>query len=258
MKFVKITVDGVVYNLMQLEDGTWVVTNRAPLSAGEYVMTITVVTEAGQEITIDTTDEELLKAVTLLVENGSTESGRRMLDYYPWVIKIILEFQAIIFSEGFEIDFLKSDVRMAVNDAWLLTMGELRIAEWENLLHLTPGEDETIEDRRDKIIATLRGKGKLNTALINSIVGAYTNGGTAESYIKDSVLYVKVNPPVGNKSYKFANVENTLKPLVPAHIGLSVSRNYATWGEIKENFASWDAVSKLDNWEELNLWLAPV
>lgn len=257
MKFVRITVDGVTYNLIKSHDGTWMVTNRAPLSAGDYIMTVTVTTEAGQEFVIDTTDEELLKAVTLLVINGNSEGGRRMLDYYPEVIKRILEFQALMFTEGFEVDFAKSDIELVINDAWLLTMGESRIVEWEKVLKLAPQEDETIDDRREKVIAAIRGRGKLNTALINSIVGAFTNGGNAISYIEDSALYVKINPPVDNKQYKFTNVENALKPLVPAHLGLVVTRNYATWGEVKDNFHSWESVANLENWDALNLYIAP-
>lgn len=257
MKFVKVTVDGKTYTLVQNEDGNWVVTNRAPFSSGEYVLTITLTTETGQEIVLDTTDEELLRAVTLLVVDGATEAGVRMLDYYPQVIKIIADFKALMLAEGFEVDFLKTDVNMVVNEAYLLTMGESRIKQWEKLLSLTPTSDETLEDRREKIIAAIRGKGKLNTEKINSIVGAFTNGGTAISYIKDSTLYVKVQPPVDSKQYKFSNVEDALKNLVPAHLGLVVTRDYATWGEIKDNFASWETISNLENWGELLLYRAP-
>ena len=257
MKFVKITVDGVTYNLTKSNDGSWIVTNRAPLSAGDYIMTLTITTENGQEIVIDTTDEELLKAVTLLVINGNSEGGRRMLNYSPEVIKRISEFQALMFAEGFEIDFAKSDIELVINDAWLLTMGESRVVEWEKALNLSPQPDESLADRREKVIAAIIGRGKLNTALINAIVGAFTNGGTAISYVENSALYVKIQPPVNNKQYKFTNVENALKPLVPAHLGLVVNRNYATWGEVKDNFASWATVSDLDNWDELKLYIAP-
>lgn len=257
MKYVKITVDGVTYYLVRTSEGEWRVTAKAPLSAGEYVMTVVLTTESGQEITLDTNDEELLKAVTLLVINGVTDAGIRMLDYYPEVIKKILEFKALIFSEGFEIDFVKTDVNFLANESYLLTMSEDRIVEWEKLLKLTPTSDETIEDRRDKIVAAIRGKGKLNTKGINSVVGAFTNGGTAISYIQDNTLYVKVQPPHGNKEYKFSNVEKALLPLIPAHLNLSVIRDYATWKDVKDNFALWSSVKELPTWEDLLFYRAP-
>ena len=257
MQFVKVTVNGRTYHLVKQLDGTWVVTNQAPRSAGEYLMTVTLVTENGQEIEIDTEDEELRKAITLLVTEGDTESGNRMLDYYPQAIKQILEFQALTNAEGYEVDFLKSDIQLVGADAWFTTMGELRTTEWEKALKITPSNEDTLDDRRERIIATLRGRGKLNTALINSVVGAFTNGGTAESYIENGVLYIKINAPNDNKQFKFTNVEDTLKNLVPAHLGLSVTRNYATWGEIMANYANWDSIKQLNSWEELMLYVAP-
>ena len=257
MKYVRITVDGITYNLVKMEDGTWVITTRAPQSAGDYLITVTLTTEAGQEIVVDTDDEDLLQALTLLVREGDTVSGDRMRKYYPKVISDIQEFKAIVRAEGFEVDFLKSELSIVVDDAYLTTMSEERIKEWEKLLSLTITSDETIEDRREKIIAIIRGSGKLNTSTINSIVGSFTNGATAKSYIEDSVLYVKIFPPEGNKQYKFTNVENALRNKVPAHLGLVVTRNYATWGEISNNFASWKAVAQSDNWETIKLYVAP-
>lgn len=256
MRYVQITVDGVSYTLQQNSKGEWTVTNRAPYVSGEYPITVIATTEAGQEVTINVDDPELLQALTLIVTEGSTISGERMFNYWPKAIQQILEFQALINAEGFEIDFLSSDIDVSVNEAYLLTMGEERVANWERLLGIAYGEDETLDDRRDTIIARIRGQGKLNTSLINSIVGAFT-GGTADSYIKDSVLYVEITPPPENKQYKFANVVQELNKKIPAHLGINVKRNYSTWGEVVENFTDWNTVSQLNTWEDLMLYVAP-
>lgn len=187
-------------------------------------------------------------------ENQVTESGNRMLDYYPEVIKRLLEFKALMFGEGFEIDSSKDNVDSTLSDAYLETMGEDRIEQWEQVLRLTPSAISTLENRRDAIKARIRGNGKLNTAAINLIVSAFTNG-TAESYFKDSTLYVKIKPPPNNKQYIFSDVETELKRRIPAHIGLKVSRDYSTWGEIKNNFASWQTISEEDNWKDIMLYV---
>ena len=114
--------------------------------------------------------------------------GRRMINYYPPVINHILEFRAIIESEFPEIENLHTHAHSALKDAYLPTMGEERIQSWEKILGILPIEGSTLDDRRETIIARIRGQGKLNTSLINSIVNAFT-GGTANSYIKNSVLY---------------------------------------------------------------------
>lgn len=256
MKYVQIVVDGVLYTLRQTSAGDWTVTNRAPYTAGEYPIEVIVTTEAGRKITVDVDDPELAHALTLIVTEGSTISGERMWNYWPNAISKIMEFRAIAKSEGFEIDFLKNDIELLVNEAYLATMGEERVASWEKALGIKASSDESLQDRRDTIIARIRGQGKLNTALINSIVGAFTEG-TAESYIKDSVLHVEITPPPENKVYKFSNVVQELSKKIPAHLGISVTRNYSTWGEIQANYASWDAVAQLENWDELKVYIAP-
>ena len=256
MKYVQITVDGVLYTLRENLNGEWTVTNRAPYIAGEYPVTVTVTTEAGQIVEISVDDPELVHALTLIVTEGSTVSGERMLKYYPYVVRKILEIQAIIKAEGFEVDFLKNDIQLCVNEAYLTTMSETRIAEWEKALGMQYDAEDTLGDRRDAIIARIRGQGKLNTALINSIVNAFT-GGTAISYIENSKLYVKITPPPENKQYKFENVRRELLKKIPAHLDLAVTRNYATWGEVKDNYTSWETISQLSSWEELVLWIAP-
>ena len=263
MRSVRITVDGITYILQEQFDGSWLVTNKAPYTSGEYPVEVLITTENGQVVTIDVDDPELAEALTLIVTEGTTVSGERMLNYYPQVVQQILEFQAIIKSEGFEVDFLKNEVQLLVNEAYLTTMGEERVASWEKALGMHYDPEDDWRDRRDAVIARIRGQGKLNTTLINAIVNAFT-GGTAISYVKDSCLYVKILPPPQNKQYKFENVKRELAKKVPAHLGLDVMRYYSTWGEVKSNFAKWDAVNDFINadgdgatWEDIKLWIAP-
>ena len=256
MNYVKITVDGVTYNLIQRSNGEWTITNKSPLSDDDYLLTVTITTETGKEILINSNDQDLIRALTSIADGQESVFGERMLSYYPQVIQEIIEFQAILKGEGLEFDFLNTEKNLVLDDAYLLTMGEERTSQWEKALGIRPLENSSLSDRRDTIVARIRGQGKLNTALINAIVGAFT-GGTANSYVENSTLYVKISPPPDNKQYQFTNVEQELKNKVPAHIRLVVTRNYATWNEIKNNYASWETINALDNWEELKLWVAP-
>ena len=177
-----------------------------------------------------------------------------MNSYYPEVIRSIAEFNAIIEGEYPEFDELSKHRKTIVNDAYLSTMCEERVEQWENILGITPLSNSSIEDRRDTIIARIRGQGKLNTELINSIVNAFT-GGTAHSWIEDSVLYVEITPPPENKTFLFPNVEQELKQKVPAHLGLQVSRNYYTWGEINKTYNTWqDVKDGFTTWTDVYLF----
>lgn len=177
-----------------------------------------------------------------------------MSGYYPPIVRNIREFKTIVECEYPEFDRLRECRQEIIDDAYLLTMGEERIKQWEKALAIRPVEDSSLQDRRETIIARLRGQSKLNTATIASIVNAFT-GGSATSYIKDSVLYVVITPPPGNKEYKFANVEQELSRKVPAHLGLVIERNYEEWDNY-DNEATWgDMLPNIEGetWEDVLL-----
>lgn len=176
-----------------------------------------------------------------------------MLDYYPNVIRSIKEFRAIVDGEYPEFEALKTARDRVIDDAYLTTMTEDRIIEWEKALKITPPLDSTIENRRDVIIARMRGQGKLNTALINLIVKTFT-GGTAESWysISDNTLYINILLPSNDKVFNLDSVIQELDRRVPAHLGLSVQRVYASWDQIENRCATWnDVKTTYDTWQDV-------
>lgn len=178
----------------------------------------------------------------------------RMNRYYPQVVLAIEEFKAIIDADYPEFEELGVASETVLADAYLYTMSESRIKEWEQVLGIKPINGSSLQDRRETIIARIKGQGKLNSTLINSIVNTFT-GGTANSWIEDSVLYVEITPPPENKQFQFANVEQELALKVPAHLGINVSRNYFDWREVKESYATWqDIKNGFETWGEVFLF----
>lgn len=178
----------------------------------------------------------------------------RMNSYYPEVIRTIQEFKAIIDAQYPEFENLNAAIESITKNAYLSTMEESRIEQWERIFNIKPLESSSLDDRRETIIARIRGQGKLNTALISSIVNAFT-GGTANSWVKDGVLYVEITPPPENKQFKFPNVEQELSLKVPAHLGFIVRRNYLEWQEIKKNYSTWgDIKDHFETWEDVCLF----
>ena len=173
----------------------------------------------------------------------------RMLGYYPPVVSAIKDIRAIVDSEYPEFENIDEDMFSILDDCWLVegkVSGE-RIAMWETALGIGPVSGSTLSDRRDTIVARLRGGSKLNTESINAIVSAFT-GGTAKSYFEDSTIYIGIQPPPGNKTYIFSNVEQEIARLKPAHLGLSVYRNYRTWTEVSAQYTTWEDVLAAGTW----------
>lgn len=173
-----------------------------------------------------------------------------MYEYWPLVVQIIVDFQIVIASEYPEFEMAWAAKDAVLENAYLFTMDENRTTEWETILRLGHDESDSLEQRRDAVIARLRGMGKLNTESINRIVNAFT-GGTAESYVENSTLYVWVIPPKESRAYKFKSIEDEIAMRKPAHLGLNVSRRFQTWNDVKSNCSTWQVESnKYNTWND--------
>lgn len=254
-EYVKFTIGEVEYYLLKRKDGTWYF---AQAVEDVDIPTVTVMVEGSgedQTVVVETNDDELARTISTFYSTKLSPCGERMLGYYPLVIQRLLEFQALCHAYGLVFDIFHSDMELAMNDAYLSTMGEERITQWEVALNIVPNATDSIDDRRDSVIARFRGGNKLNTQAINDIVNAFT-GGTANAWFKNSTLFVEITPPPDNKQFVFSNVERELKRRVPAHLGIEVSRNYFTWADIKNDFASWQEVSdNIADWESVHLYV---
>ena len=181
------------------------------------------------------------------------EYKERMMDYYPPVVKNIKDIKAIIDVESEELSNISKSMSNVLDNAYILTMDENRLSQWEKILGVRVLSDSTIDERRDVVIARLRGQGKLNTNTINEIVHTFT-GGSANSWFENSTLYVEITPSPTNKQYRFENIENELKHRIPCHLGLEVIRRYYTWDEVKNTNDNWNEVkNNFDNWEDVLL-----
>ena len=169
----------------------------------------------------------------------------RMLEYYPKAIKSILEFNAIIDTESADVEDLYTNREQILSDAYLPTMSERRILQWEKYFGIQPLELATLEDRRNNIIARIRGQGKLNTNLINTIVKTFTGEG-CKCWIEDNTLFLELLPFDENSistTDAISNITNELLLKIPAHLGLNVDLAYVHWDEVKANNDTWTVVN---------------
>ena len=167
----------------------------------------------------------------------------RMKSYYPPVVIGIKDIEAIVDAEFPEFETLNDSQMQLIYDKYLVRgeVSEDRIRAWEAELNMSVTAEATMDDRRDAVVARLRGGVKLNTASISAIVNAFT-GGQAKSYIENSTICVAILAPADNQSYIFENVEREIERLKPAHLGLSVYRAYNTWNQTKDNYDTWGDV----------------
>lgn len=176
-----------------------------------------------------------------------------LIRYIPEFVQDVLEYQKIFNAENPEFDLMGAGIDSIFPESLIMDCSEERIIEWEEALGITP--QGSLTERKYYILGVLNGgDGKLNEALIKRIVYSFT-GGDCEVSIAASAILVQVKPPNNGELYRFDDIERALRPKVPAHLGLTVKRFYSTWGDIKNNFASWATVSAMDDWRAVKNWI---
>jgi hypothetical protein len=243
-------VNNQIITFSSSDEVNWIVTSVAPDKEGAYPITLTVTTTNGGVHIYTTTDVEFGKYLTLYVTNRQSN----LIKYLPHFLQEVREFQELFPPIDDEINILFPYIESLFAESIIMYCSEERIKEWEQNLKIIP--TGTLNERRLYIKAMLRGNGKLNEAKIKSIVDAFT-GGDAIVTFEDSTIIVKVLPPNNGEAYRFPDVERTLRPLIPAHLELTVVRFYSTWADIKNNFGSWENVASGKDWDEIRNWIAP-
>lgn len=245
-------IDGKLITFVSTDGKSWYVSSVAPDTVGIYDVELTLTNDKGVSYTYTPSSEDFEAYLKLYVTNRSSD----LMRYVPHVYRKFDEFKPIMEAGDLELDLLYPAIESIFTDSIIMYCSEERLSEWEKALGIIPSG--TVEERRYFLKAFMRGTGKLNEAKIKSIVEAFTGGEAIVTFIeKDSLIDVKVMPPNNGEVFRFPDVERALKPLIPAHLQLSVTRFYSTWGDIKNNFADWNDVMQFKDWNEVKNWIAP-
>lgn len=78
-----------------------------------------------------------------------------LLNYWPGYLREIVEFQQIANGEQPEITAAIEAVRNAPKEFYLSTLTEYGVTRWEGILKIIPGENDTIDTRRERVAAAL-------------------------------------------------------------------------------------------------------
>lgn len=179
-------------------------------------------------------------------------SAKRMMENLPPYWHEYEEMQELLKAMGVEIDNLTDGSEAIINDAFIMTMGENRIAEWEKWLKLPP--TGTLEDRRMAILSYFAVISKMTRESIEVLVAQLYDDARAIVRFKNSTLKITIKPLPENDTDEldFQRLINQLELRKPCHITLNVDRYISTWGEVKQGFTSWgDVKNRRQNWQEV-------
>lgn len=185
-------------------------------------------------------------------------------DYIPSYLKDIREFELISQVESKKINELTNVMKKNLDNSCIVSMNEESIIRTEKFLGIQP--EGNLEQRRQYLLALGRKRDKLNEVTIKSMVMAIMSVDSTVKFYTGSeenapepgqgVIQIMVFPSSNQEEFRFEDIERALKPLIPGHIKLNVTRYYSSWRDVMNNFTNWRNIKDtMKNWRELYYYM---
>lgn len=259
--YIKYTVDGKTYKLIDNGDGTWSKQVNAPDVAGNYNLLLEI-SSHGNVVYIDSSDSRYDFYLNVI---AATERVTYLENLVPEFVAEIDKFKLLYDTENISFDKLHSSIEKVKSDVFISTASNEAVERIETFINIK-GQGN-LEQRRSYLKSLLQKSNKLNEKSIKDVVNAITGSDcivmffTADEIdnpeIGNSLLRVQVLSPDNYKDYRYDDIARTLKPLVPSHIKLIVVKFFATWNDIQGNYADWNTVRSMKDWQVIKNYIPP-
>ena len=259
--YIKYTVDGKTYELINNWDGTWSRELEAPLVAGRYDLLLEI-SQNGLVAYIDSSDPRYEFYLDVI---ASAERVTYLENFVPDFIAKIREFEILYSTENIEFDKLRAIIEKIKSDVFIVTASSDAIERMENFIRMK-GQGN-LEQRKSFLVSLNRKGNKLSETSIKNIVNAITGSDCIITFFTSDemdnpepghgFLRIQVLSPDNQKDYRYDDIARALKPLCPSHIKLAVIKFFATWDDIKNNFADWNAVKAMPDWNAVKNYIPP-
>lgn len=184
----------------------------------------------------------------------------------PEFISEIDKFKILYDTENISFDELNANIERIKSDVFISTASNEAIERIETFINIK-GQGN-LEQRISYIKSLMQKGNKLNEKSIKDIVNAITGSDCIVMFfagdevdnpeVGNSLLRVQVLSPDNNKDYRYGDIARTLKPLVPSHIKLIVVKFFATWNDVQQNYADWNTISSMKDWQAIKNYIPPL
>lgn len=159
--------------------------------------------------------------------------------YAPPFLAEIRELKAIYETEGYAVGLLEHELADLLDQCFILT-ATWGLTRWEEVYGLTTNMALSYEQRREILMAKLRGQGTTTAQMIKE---------TAETFSGGEIEVIEDNPNY-HFTVRFIGIKgiprnmnafiSMLEDIKPAHLSYSFEYRYTTWSELIDR--SWNSV----------------
>lgn len=169
--------------------------------------------------------------------------------YVPPFLAELQELAELYRTEGYEIGYLQHNLRDLFDQAFIVS-ATWGLVLWERMYGVTTNMSLSYEQRREILMAKLRGQSTTTKQMIRDTAAAFSGGEV--QVIEDNPCYHFIVRFVGVKGIPrnmqaFIDMLNEIKP---AHLSYSFEYTYTVWGNLKG--LTWGEL-KAKTWDEVRI-----
>ncbi len=199
-------------------------------------------------------------------DGGSEEYSVDLARYAPGYVAALVEMAEIYRVQGMEIGSVNHVLADLIAQCFVqtATWGLLR---WEEVYGITTNLSLPYEQRREVILAKMRGQGTTTVEMIKNVASAFT--GIEVEVIEDNSHYMFIIRFVGQYGVprNLQAFREILEEIKPAHLGYELEYRFVIWDELRPytwndlRAYTWDGIRvneirKFVRWESIadRLW----
>ncbi|MDO4268696.1 MAG: DUF2313 domain-containing protein [Eubacteriales bacterium] len=182
-------------------------------------------------------------------QSGDQEHFRDLSRYVPQFVADLAEMAEIYRTDGYEIGGARYSANDLLDQCFVQT-ATWGLVLWEQELGIVTNYQLSYEQRRDVILAKLRGQETTTVAVVRRTAESFA--GCAAEVIEDTANYCFIIKFVGMYGIppNMQQLAAALEEIKPAHLGFSFQYRYVIWDELLPY--TWDDLTKF-TWDGLRV-----
>ena len=147
--------------------------------------------------------------------------NRQLIDYLPTVLKLVREYQAIMYSEQPEMVDLYVEIQTALDNQFIHTATEYGVKRWEKLLNIVPKATSTLDERKFVILLRLAEKLPFTYRVLQQLLNELCGESGYTMQLNHNIY--KLTVIIGlTSANNFNDVKAMLRRVIPANLTLDL------------------------------------
>lgn len=175
-----------------------------------------------------------------LEEKGQEELYIDLMSLAPPFITALAEMKELYMSQGYEVGWIRHALEDMVSQCFIMT-ATWGIDRWEELFGIAVNQAVSYEQRREVLVAKMRGQGTTTVQMIKDVAAAFSGGEVEVTEDNPNHRFVVSFVSTKGIPENMQGFISMLEEIKPAHLAYEFKYWLTIWDELKK--ISWNGLS---------------